>query len=80
MGENNLCSIRTMPLSDRQEGSSRGGGERYLGAEDYSIFLAGGEELSQQEMLQMIQDRNVHREIASSSSELLTSGGEVVNE
>jgi len=31
-------------------------------------------------MLQMIQDRNVHREIASSSSGLLTSGGEAVNE
>ena len=28
----------------------------------------------------MIQDQNVHREMASSSSGLLTSGGEVVNE
>ena len=41
-------NIRTMPLSDRPEGSSRGGGHRrYLGEEDFSIFLAGGEELSQ---------------------------------
>ena len=73
-------SIRTMPLSDIPEGSSRGGGHRrYLGEKDCSIFLAGGEELSQQEMLQMIQDRNVHKEIASSSSGLLASGGEVMN-
>ena len=74
-------SIRTMPLSDRQEGSSRGGGHRrYLGAEDCSIFLAGGEELSQQEMLQLIQERNVQRETVSSSPALLTSIGEVINE
>ena len=51
---------------------------RYLGEEDCSIFLAGGEEVSQQEMLHMIQDRSVHREIASSRSGLLTSDGEVV--
>jgi len=70
-----------MPLSDIPEGSSRGGGHRrYLGEKDCSIFLAGGEELSQQEMFQMIQDRNVQREIASSSSGLLTSVCEVVNE
>ena len=41
--------------------------------------MAGGEELSQQEMFQMIQDRNVQKEIASSSSGLLASVGEVVN-
>ena len=40
-------SIRTMPLSDREEGSSRGGGRRYLGRDDYPVFLAGGEEISQ---------------------------------
>ena len=69
-----------MPLSDRQEGSSRGGGRRYIGVKDCSIVLAGGEELGQQEMLQIIQERNVQREIASSSSGLLSSVGEVVNE
>ena len=42
--------MRTMSLSDRQEGSSKGGGRRYLGKEDCAIFLAGGEEISQQEM------------------------------
>ena len=45
-----------MPLSDRGEGSSRGGGRRYLGRYDYVVFLAGGEEISQQEMEQMIQE------------------------
>ena len=39
-----------MPLSDREEGSSRGGDRRYLGREDYVIFLDGVEEISQQEM------------------------------
>ena len=41
-------SIRTMPLSDRGEGSSRGGGRRYLGRDEYAVYLAGGEEISQQ--------------------------------
>jgi len=69
-----------MLIYDRQEGSSRGGGhKRYLGAEVCSIFLAGGEELSQKEMLQKIQERNVQREIASSSSGLLMSVSEGVN-
>ena len=35
-------SIRTMSLSDREEGSFRGGGRRYLGREEYTVFLAGG--------------------------------------
>ena len=38
-------SIRTMSLSNRPEGSQRGGGyRRSLGEEDCSIFLASGEE------------------------------------
>jgi uncharacterized protein YeeX (DUF496 family) len=43
-------SIRTMSLSNKEEGSSRGGGRRYLRRDDYAVFLAGGEESSQQEM------------------------------
>jgi len=69
-----------MPLSDRQEGSSRGDGHRrYLGKEDCTIFLAGGKELTQQEMEQMIQDWNMQRERASSSFGLLMSVSEGVN-
>ena len=40
-------SIRTMPLSDRGEGSSRGGGRRYIGRDEYDVYLAGGEEIIQ---------------------------------
>ena len=47
-----------MPLSDGEEGSSRGGGRRYLGRDEYAVYLASGEEISQQEMEQMIQERN----------------------
>ena len=69
-----------MSLSDRPEGSQRGGGyRRGLGEEDCSIFLASGEEINKQEMLQTIQDRHVQRKVASSWSGLWTSGGEVLN-
>ena len=68
-----------MPLSNRDEGSSRGGGRRYLGREDYAVFLAGGKEISQQEMEQMIQEQNARRELASSSSGLLINLGEGLN-
>ena len=64
-------SIRTMPLSDREEGSSRGGGWRYLGRDEYVAYLAGGEEISQQEMEQMIQERNARIELTSSPDLLI---------
>ena len=68
-----------MPLSDRGEGSSMGGGRRYLGRDDYAIYLAGGEEISQQEMEQMIRERNERRELGSSSPDLLINLGEGLN-
>ena len=68
-------SIRIIPLSDREEGSSRGGGRRYLGREEEIVYLAGGEEVTQQEIEQMIQDRNARRELAFSGPELLTNLG-----
>ena len=40
-----------------------GGGRRYLGRDDYAIYLAGGEEISQQEMEQVILERNEPREL-----------------
>ena len=72
-------TIKTMPLSDRGEGSSSGGGRRYLGRDEYVVYLAGGEEISQQEMEQMIRERNKRRELASSSPNLLINLGEGLN-
>ena len=43
-----------MPLSDRKEGSSRGGGRRYIGREEDVVYLASCEEITLQEMEQMI--------------------------
>jgi len=56
-------SIRTMSLFDREEGSSRG----------------GGEEISQQEMEQMIQEQNARRELASFGPGLLINLSEGLN-